>query len=304
MTIPIKSASIMAKINSSSAARLAEICENTAFSPGMVAGALVSFGVTACCDDRIAMTIAPVVKGYPQSAWWYLNRLIERVDPDKGEIVEVVIDPVQTGDLGATASKLKRSIEEVVAGYLEIGLMFHEKEDGLAAATFLRGVEWDALLAHYAGDVAKEGSEAAEIILGDAGNATGIAPAELAEMAAAAGTAALRDHFDERGEIMVPLRMVVVPKGNIPLFFPAADVDMLNEICTAADVSGYLQDILRSNLVQSIEGIKRGHLEGLAGDIKDGYTLDDPDARESAMFAVLEKWEADGEGGVRRKAVA
>ncbi len=116
-----------------------------------------------------------------------------------------------------------------------------------------------------------------------------------------AGADAIRRRVEETGEIKVPLRLTVdsgppadAADDKLPVYFPRGFVLMLRELVEGvADLEGGVADYIACfSKALLIDAINLDHpLEGVVGDIRDGYNLTDPEGTTARLVEAVAGWE-------------
>jgi len=129
---------------------------------------------------------------------------------------------------------------------------------------------------------------------------TGVPAAELRNMCLRFGLEAL-----DRGD----LKVGPTTGDRLPIFLPAPTVELLREICEAAELDDGAEelvgDLIGSMVIDSIKSSER-FLEGVPELILDGWVWDSGEERETAraaMLAVVSRWTIGADGEPERKEV-
>lgn len=131
----------------------------------------------------------------------------------------------------------------------------------------------------------------------------GIPVGEFHRLAFRAGADAIRQRYDERGEVAFPFRVGDErPEDTLPVYLPTKLVQLMREVCAAADigtVGDYIAPLYEGMVAESVREVTEGKdfgFNGMIGDIVDGYTFDDSDDAERKMVEAVKRWHlVDGE---------
>lgn len=117
---------------------------------------------------------------------------------------------------------------------------------------------------------------------------------ELVEMFLSAALDAVEASLESAGKIELPLAFTTARQGKLPIYFDAANVRFLREVCEAAEITGGGDGVAEMLIADLIEDTHRTNPGGLSTGIPelvlDTFEIPDKATAEKAMHAVIARW--------------